>query len=702
MTLNGLLSQSLSLNPTIDHNFLAVEGHTPVREVLTMMSCLSSHCTLENRKEIYPPDKFNLDPKTVNYSLLFKENPLNSCVLITEENILIGIFTERDIVRLTANNITLDHLTIKDIIAQAPIALQYSEDLNIFNALSILNQHQIRHLPIVNHDRQPIGIITHESIRKSLQPVNLLTRIHYLADVMTTKVIVANLNDSILKIAKLMTNHRISSIIIIEERDNKQFPLGIITEKDIVQYNALKLNLEKTQAKTVMSSPLFGLSPNASLWDANQMMNDYNIRRLIITETTGELLGIITQSSLLKVLNPPDMYGVIDVLQNVIEERTENLEAINQSLRQEMAKRQKAENNLVVIHEKLQQEVEKRTKELLEVNQKLQEDINEREKVEITLRTSEKELKKQTKQMQETLNTLQNTQLKLIQTEKMSSVGQLVAGIAHEINNPVNFIYGNIAYAQEYVNEILELLELYKDNYPEPILEIQQKSQEIEIDFLKEDLNKLLKSMKVGAERIRDLVISLRNFSRLNESQMKMVNIHEGIDNTLLILQNQLILKGSHQGIQVMKEYANFPEIECYPGQLNQVFMNIITNAIDSLQEAFIQETIKPIMIQGQIFSFPIILIKTEESQDKNHILIRIIDNGKGLAEDAQQHLFNPFFTTKPVGKGTGLGLSISYQLITEKHKGSLEYSSSLEKGTEFIIKIPKLQTETKPMMWPL
>jgi two-component system, NtrC family, sensor kinase len=700
MTLSGLFSQSLSLNPAIDSNFLLVEGDTPITEVLGMMSRLWSHCTLDKKDEIYAYENFNLNSQTNNYNILLKEKPISSCVLITQNNTLIGIFTERDMVGLTANNIPLDNLKIRDVIAIAPITLQYSDGLNVFNALSILHQHKIRHLPIVNQENHPIGIITHESIRKSLQPVNLLTRIYYVKDVMTTNVIAATRSYSLLTVAQLMINHKISSVLIIEEKDNKKFPLGIITEKDIVQFNAMKLDLANTQAKDVMSFPVFCLSPDASLWDASKMMNEQRIRRLVITESTGELLGIVSQSNLLKVLNPSDMYGVIEILQNVIEEKTENLERTNQYLRQEILKREKAEQNIIITHQRLQNNIEKRTQELLETNQKLQQDITEKEKIEKELRESQAKLTAQTEELKETLHTLQNTQLKLIQTEKMSSVGQLVAGIAHEINNPINFIYGNISYAEQYVNELVELVDLYHKHYPNPTLEIEEKHQEIELDFLKEDLNKLLKSMKIGAERIRDLVVSLRNFSRLNESQMKLVNIHEGLDNTLLILQNQLILKGSHQGIQVMKEYAHLSEIECYPGQLNQVFMNIITNAIDSLQEAFAQEDIKPITIQAQQFNFPIIFIKTEESTDKNYVLIRIIDNGKGLSEDIQQNLFNPFFTTKPVGKGTGLGLSISYQLITEKHKGSLECSSSEQKGTEFIIKIPKSQTHQ--VMWPL
>lgn len=700
MSVNGLLSQSLSLNPAIDTNFLTVEVNTSVREVLTIMSHLSSYDLSENKQKINQTESFEGDKNRRLPPLFLREKALNSCVLVTQDHILIGIFTERDLVNLTANQIELDNLIMKDVITKQPISLQYSEGLNIFNALSILYQHKIRHLPIVNFDRKPIGMITYETIRKSLKPVNLLTRVHSVTDVMEKNVICAKANDSLLTIVELMSFHKISSVIIVEEKDHKKVPIGIISEKDIVKFHALKLNLAQSKACEFMSSPLCCLLPNASLWEANQMMNERKIRRLAITDHHGELKGIVTQSNLLKILNPTDMYGVIEILESMIEAKTDKLEKANQSLLKELSQRKRSESQLLMNHKKLQEEVNQRTQELMALNQKLQADIAEREKAEIALRKSEQYLKKQAEKMQETLNTLQNTQLKLIQTEKMSSVGQLVAGIAHEINNPVNFIYGNITYVQEYVTQILELLELYHQDYPKPSLDIENKLEEIELDFLKEDLDKILKSMKIGAERIRDLVISLRNFSRLNESQMKIVNIHEGLDNTLLILQNQLMLKGTHQGIQVMKEYTNLPEIECYPGQLNQVFMNIISNAIDSLQESFIQNKISPLTIEAQTFNFPMILIKTEQAQDPNYVLIKIIDNGQGMTEESQKHLFNPFFTTKPIGKGTGLGLSISYQIIVEHHKGSIKCLSEIGKGTEFIIKIPKRQT--KAMMWPL
>ncbi|MDZ8053355.1 MAG: GAF domain-containing protein [Aulosira sp. ZfuVER01] len=284
------------------------------------------------------------------------------------------------------------------------------------------------------------------------------------------------------------------------------------------------------------------------------------------------------------------------------------------------------------------------------------------------------------------LHQLQQTQMQLVQQEKMSSLGQLVAGVAHEINNPVNFINGNIAHASNYVRDLLELLHLYQEAYPHPIAAIEEKIETIDLDFLSEDLPSLLSSMRMGGDRIRQIVLSLRNFSRLDEAERKAVDIHEGIDNTLLILKNRLKLTSAKFEIQVIKKYGDLPPVECYAGQLNQVFMNILSNAIDALDEI----SNPTIIIQTQ-------LIKGQKNNDvelsqlstADSVIIQIRDNGSGMTETVRQKLFNPFFTTKPIGKGTGLGLSISYQIVVEKHGGILNCSSELGQGSEFLIQIP-------------
>ncbi|HLO86754.1 MAG TPA: GAF domain-containing protein [Nostocaceae cyanobacterium] len=287
-------------------------------------------------------------------------------------------------------------------------------------------------------------------------------------------------------------------------------------------------------------------------------------------------------------------------------------------------------------------------------------------------------------QLEQTLHELQETQTKLIHTEKMSGLGQLVAGIAHEINNPVNFIYGNLCHASDYAEHLLELLQLYQSHYPNPDNTIKSAIENMDFDFLIQDLPKIMSSMRVGADRIRSIVLSLRNFSRLDEADHKPVDLHEGIENTLLILQHRLKPINNLPGIEVIKDYGSLPKVECYAGQLNQVFMNIINNAIDVL----IDETEKR-TATGDIDYKPTITISTQVSLGSSHLLINISDNGPGMTEDVRKRVFDPFFTTKPVGQGTGLGLAISYQIIVQKHGGVMECLSEIGKGTEFWIEIP-------------
>ncbi|NEQ76794.1 MAG: hybrid sensor histidine kinase/response regulator [Okeania sp. SIO2C9] len=285
-------------------------------------------------------------------------------------------------------------------------------------------------------------------------------------------------------------------------------------------------------------------------------------------------------------------------------------------------------------------------------------------------------VEEQTKELTKTLKSLQQTQLQLIQTEKMSSLGKMIAGIAHEINNPITFISGNIDYAREYVRDLLELIDLYQQNLSPPVAAIEDKLQDLDLDFLCQDLEKLFDSMETGSDRISKIVLGLRNFSRLDEAQMKQVNIHEGLENTLLILQHRLIANGSYPEIAIVKNYGKLPLVNCYANQINQVFLEIFTNAIDVLTTS------------KDVGKDPTIFITTE-MKDSETVRVSIADNGIGMSENICQGVFDPFFTTKPVGEGTGLGLSISYQIITEQHKGQLQCISQLGKGTEFIIDIP-------------
>lgn len=328
--------------------------------------------------------------------------------------------------------------------------------------------------------------------------------------------------------------------------------------------------------------------------------------------------------------------------------------------------------SLTESYRSLEQKVIERTAKLIKANQNLECEIAERKQAQIEL--------------QQALRNLQQTQAQLIQTEKMSSLGQLVAGVAHEINNPVNFIYGNLTHAEQYILELLELVRLYQEYSPNPVIEIQEHSKAIDFDFLITDLPKMLFSMKTGADRIRQIVLSLRNFSRLDEAEVKPVDIHDGIDSTLLILQNRLKGKPDHPDIKVIKEYGHLPLIECYAGQMNQVFMNILINAIDALDSYNTQCSCQTIQDNSRR-----ITIRTELI-NRNYAAIWIADNGPGMTEEVKKRLFDPFFTTKPVGSGTGLGLSISYQIVVQTHGGLLRCVSTLGEGTEFCIELPVRQ----------
>ena len=301
------------------------------------------------------------------------------------------------------------------------------------------------------------------------------------------------------------------------------------------------------------------------------------------------------------------------------------------------------------------------------------------------------ELQEKNQQIHQALTDLKKTQAQLIQTEKMSSLGQMVAGIAHEINNPVSFIHGNITYVSGYMQDLLSLIDQLEMIHPDLAGTIQAKADDIDLAFLREDFPKIMASMNMGTTRIRDIVLSLRNFSRLDEAHVKPVDIHEGCESTLLILQNRLKATAERPEIQVVRDYGNLPKVECHAGQINQVLMNLLANAIDALEEAIASPQWHAIQ------QMPTITLQTSAESDTATIVVA--DNGLGIPETVQTRLFEPFYTTKEVGKGTGMGLSISYQLITETHKGQLICKSVPGKGTRFIVQIPvkqQLATEVK------
>lgn len=288
------------------------------------------------------------------------------------------------------------------------------------------------------------------------------------------------------------------------------------------------------------------------------------------------------------------------------------------------------------------------------------------------------------KELHQTLDELQRAQVQLVHNEKMSSLGQLVAGIAHEINNPVNFIHGNLPHTERYAKDLLEIIRMYQQHVSNPPEEIEDKIEEVDLGYLEQDLLKILESMKGGTKRIREIVLSLRNFSRLHEADIKKAHIHEGIDSTLTILQGSLKRK-DYPDIQVLKDYGSASLVECLPGQLNQVFMNILSNAIEALNEYDATRTMADVKEDPSI-------IQIITDIDNNWLTVKIIDNGAGIPEGMSSQIFNPFFTTKDVGKGTGMGLSISHKIIVEGHGGKIWCQPNPDRGTQFIVEIPMKQ----------
>ncbi|WP_138503573.1 AAA family ATPase [Nostoc sp. PA-18-2419] len=304
------------------------------------------------------------------------------------------------------------------------------------------------------------------------------------------------------------------------------------------------------------------------------------------------------------------------------------------------------------------------------------EDITERQE-------AEQLLQQQKQQLEQALQELQIMQLQLVQSEKMSALGNLVAGVAHEINNPIGFIAGNIEPAKDYVKELFGLIDLYQEKFPHPGLEIEDEINAMDLNYLREDLPKLLDSMRLGVSRIRSISNSLRNFSRADQDYKVPFDIHEGIDSTILILRHRLKANQNRPGIEIVKDYGKLPLVECFAGQLNQVFMNLLANAIDALEEYNIGRSLDEILANPNC-----ITIKTSIAADSNHVLIKIADNGVGMSSEVKQKVFDHLFTTKPVGKGTGFGLAIARQIIVEGHGGLLSCYSEPGEGTEFIIQI--------------
>ncbi|NJR38681.1 MAG: sensor histidine kinase [Leptolyngbyaceae cyanobacterium CSU_1_4] len=382
-------------------------------------------------------------------------------------------------------------------------------------------------------------------------------------------------------------------------------------------------------------------------------------------------------------VSTPDL-SVLEKANRILQKKLERAEATCRELDAINQRKEAFLRQIIQESRESQDILEQRTAELQQVVQQLQQALSDRQAAEF-------QLKQQAQNLEQALNELQLTQSQLVQSEKMSSLGQLVAGIAHEINNPVSFIYGNINHVEAYFHSLLSLIAHYQTHYPNPDLIITRTIAAIELDFLRDDLPKLLESMRRGTERIKKIVLSLRNFARMDESEFKAVDLHEGIESTLMILENRLKAQSHRSSIKIIREYEDLPLVECYAGQMNQVFINILVNAIDAFDERKQDDNLLEDKLENQQNYIRIIT----SVLDDQFVTIRFLDNGSGIAEADQKRLFDPFFTTKPVGKGTGMGLAIAYQTVTERHGGTLECLSSVGQGSEFIIRIP-LRHETR------
>ncbi|MCL1467681.1 trifunctional serine/threonine-protein kinase/ATP-binding protein/sensor histidine kinase [Argonema galeatum] len=400
----------------------------------------------------------------------------------------------------------------------------------------------------------------------------------------------------------------------------------------------------KNKIKSILCTPLINQSKLIGI-----IYLENNVTNGAFTRERLEVLKILSSQVAISLKNAI-LYGKLETASQNLIEANDQLENYNRTL---------------------EQKVEARTVELQEKNSLL---------------------KEQAIQLELALKELQAAQTQLIQTEKMSSLGQMVAGIAHEINNPINFIYGNLIHASEYFQDLLKLLDFYKQHSYNATSEIEEIAKNIDLEFIVSDFPRLLNSMQVGADRIRQIVLSLRNFSRLDEAAMKSVDIHEGIDSTLLLLQNRLKTRLEHSDIEIVKEYGKLPEVECYASFLNQVFMNILSNAIDAIEESFKTYALSAVKEKGVFTNKKGHIHICTSVINGNKVEIRIADNGLGMKEEVRTRVFDPFFTTKPVGSGTGLGLAISYQIVVEKHQGSLTCISAPGQGAEFVVEIPLKQ----------
>ncbi len=704
MSNQTLLTNPIFLASVIQRHVQLVTPEISVREITNKISHVNASCSLLASTESPESPESPGANMASNYVLVVPPSATTSPPIQLKISDILGIVTVPDIVRAIAQNI--NNLTIDDVMNTNFISVNQPdfEQKNFFKYLGIAKANPIL---LFDYSGFFLGKIEPVQMIQQIEYGENWLKLHAVKKFLNPHLIQANLMDTLEEIAKTMVKNQANYVLLFEnlnvqtetvpEPEHIPTPLGIVTDQDIVNYWAIGLDLSTIKAKSVISGSLPTLDPEASLWDAQKSMAQWQTSALVVSSARGEFMGVVERTSWLKTLDPAEMYRTIIQLQQNLEAKTIALGRANTDLEAEIFKRRTAETRLEAIQKDFPCYIAKYIADLERANQQLKQEILRQQEVEAALRKSEAQSREQARQLEVALEKLQKTQAKLIQMEKMSGLGQLVAGIAHEINNPINFIYGNITHANTYITDLLKLLHIYQKTYPNVSEEIEAIIEEIELDFLLTDLPKLLHSMQAGAERIRQIVQSLRNFSRLDEAAVKEVDIHEGLESTLMILQHRLKGKLGKPNIEVYKDYGNLPKVECYPSLLNQVFMNLLNNALDALED---KEPPQLIMIKTRAFTMNSseLEITQDSVNEKNYVRVSIFDNGHGMDETVRKRLFEPFFTTKPVGKGTGLGLSISYQIVVEKHYGRLDCISAPERGTELIIEIPvKLTNRPKP-----
>ncbi|BAZ15981.1 two-component sensor histidine kinase [Calothrix sp. NIES-4071] len=725
----------------VNHHVLTATANITVSEALSLMSYNHS-----------------------NYLFIVTQNQTNT----TSAGKLIGVFTLRDLVRLAANKIDLNSVTLYDVMSLKLVTITETESQDVFTALIKFRDHNICHLPVIDNEGDLIGVITPEGIREIIQPLDLL-RQKRVSEIMSPDVICASLHTSILELTQVMAQRQVSCVVIVEERQLQvqdkvaYIPLGIVTEQDIIEFCNQKLDLANTKASSIVLSTLvLKVKYFDSMWTANQLMQKRQVQHLVVTDDNNCLVGVITQTQILEAMNCVELLQTLETLQDIVEEQTSELKQLNEQLQREVnhrklyeAKLRSSEEQMRALFEAMsdiiltidindskvgtvqilptyygyeeqvkidlasetvecfyQQQtaplwLEKvtealRKQQVVNFDYSLHDnnsekwfsanispiaenkvlwvarDISKHKFLEVALQISETQERQKAQQLEVALRELKRAEVKLILDEKMASLGRMVGGIAHEINNPNNFIYANIQPANEYSQQLLNLVNLYQHHYPQPVSEITQQQAAIDLEYISQDFPKLLGSIQEGAERIRKIVKLLQAFSSTDSPKYKKINIHESLDSAIQLLQHRLKGQSHRPAIQIIKEYKLKTSVECYPGQITQVFISIIANAIDA-----IEESIK----NSNKYSYAYIRIFTQVVN--SNAVITISNNGATIKPEIIAKIFDPFFTTKAPGQGTGLGLSICYKIISETHRGQISCHSFENQHTEFVISLP-------------